>query len=49
VLPSDDFDRVGTPDKRYFEAQWPARAHPCERFAAPSRVANASLGAIAIR
>ena len=35
------YDRVGTLDNGVFEAQYPARVHPCQRFAAPSRVANA--------
>jgi hypothetical protein len=33
-------DGVGTPEQT-FAAQWLAYAFPCQRFAAPSRVADA--------
>ena len=34
-------ERVGIPDKNISRLNTPARVHPCQRFAAPSRVANA--------
>jgi hypothetical protein len=38
-------DSVGTPDLLISRLNSPACTYPCERFAAPLRVANASLGA----
>jgi hypothetical protein len=38
-------DSVGTPDLLITRLDSPACTCPCERFAAPLRVANASLGA----
>ena len=32
---------VGTPDMTPFAAQWPAYAHPCQRFARHLTVADA--------
>ncbi len=40
----DVCDRLGTPDMLISRRNSPACTCPCERFAAPSRVANASLG-----
>jgi hypothetical protein len=49
MLPSARRYSVGTPDKFDFAAQWLACTYPYSRFAAPSRVANAELGATVAR
>jgi hypothetical protein len=41
LLPSERRDVVGTPDYKIFEAQYPARTFPCQRFADVLRDADA--------
>ena len=41
MLPSASLNDVGTPKPLISRLNSPACAYPCQRFAAPSRIANA--------